>query len=109
MPHIVGPFSVSTPDKSPLTCEDIPMTTQPPERSAQRSRILSPDIARGIALLGIALANVATAWLPADSSLEANRLGGMVTGSLWEQIAVVFSAMFIHVRGLPMFSAMLGY
>lgn len=85
------------------------MTTHPPERSAQRNRILSPDIARGIALLGIALANVATAWLPADSSLEANRLGGMITGSAWEQIAVVFSAMFIHVRGLPMFSTMLGY
>ena len=85
------------------------MTTQPPERSAQGSRILSPDIARGIALLGIALANVATAWIPADSSLEANRLGGMVTGSVWEQIAVVLSAMFIHVRGLPMFSTMLGY
>lgn len=85
------------------------MTTPAPERSAQRSRILSPDIARGIALLGIALANVATAWLPADSSLEASRLGGMVAGSVWEQIAVVFSAMFIHVRGLPMFSTMLGY
>lgn len=85
------------------------MTTQPPERSAQGSRILSPDIARGIALLGIALANVATAWIPADSSLEANRLGGMVIGSVWEQIAVVLSAMFIHVRGLPMFSTMLGY
>ncbi|NLZ57853.1 MAG: DUF418 domain-containing protein [Corynebacterium sp.] len=83
--------------------------TRKPERSAQKHRILSPDIARGIALLGIALANVATAWVVPEASLKAGALGGLVNGSIWEEIMAVISAMFIHVRGLPMFSTMLGY
>ncbi len=92
---------MTTPDKtSPGT---------PPERTAPTRRILSPDIARGSALLGIALANVASAWLIADPLLKASSLGGVVDGSIWERIAVVISAMVVHVRGLPMFSTMLGY
>lgn len=79
------------------------------ERSAQKHRILAPDIARGIALLGIALANVASAWLPADPGTPASSLGGLVTGSVWEETMAVIGAMFFHVRGLPMFSTMLGY
>ena len=80
-----------------------------PERSAQKHRILSPDIARGIALLGIALANVATAWIVVDPGVKAGSLGGVVFGSVWEELMAVISAMFFHVRGLPMFSTMLGY
>lgn len=79
------------------------------ERSAQKTRILSPDIARGIALLGIALANVATAWIPSPSGAAANNIGGIVHDSVFEQIYAVFATMFIHVRGLPMFSTLLGY
>lgn len=87
----------------------LPEPARTPELSAQKHRILSPDIARGIALLGIALANVATAWIVADPLLKAGSLGGLVTGSVWEEIMAVISAMFFHVRGLPMFSTMLGY
>lgn len=80
-----------------------------PERAAGKTRILSPDISRGLALLGIALANVATAWIVTDSQVRASSLGGIIDGSIWEELAAVLSAMFIHVRGLPMFSTMLGY
>lgn len=78
-------------------------------KSAQKSRILAPDIARGTALLGIALANVSTAWLPSPPGAPAGQLGGIVHESVFEQIYAVLAAMFIHVRGLPMFSTLLGY
>lgn len=80
-----------------------------PERTAQKTRILAPDVARGVALLGIALANVVTAWLVPDPDLPAGALGGMVAQSPPEQIAVILGAMFVHVRGLPMFTVLLGY
>lgn len=80
-----------------------------PQRSAQKTRILAPDVARGVALLGIALANVATAWLSPPADVPAGGLGGMLEQSIPEQIAVVFGAMFVHVRGLPMFTTLLGY
>ncbi|WP_245802219.1 DUF418 domain-containing protein [Corynebacterium pacaense] len=59
--------------------------------------------------MGIALANVATAWLPVSGSIEASSLGGVIDGSVAEKTAAVLAAMFVHVRGLPMFSALLGY
>ncbi len=49
------------------------------------ARLVFPDVARGVALLGIAMAN-----LPS-------------------QIAVMFSAIFVHNRGLPLFSTLLGF
>ncbi|AGF72653.1 hypothetical protein A605_08255 [Corynebacterium halotolerans YIM 70093 = DSM 44683] len=77
--------------------------------SAQQRRIIAPDLARGLALLGIALANIATAWTTAEGAERAVSLGGVYDGSALDRAAAVFSAMFVHVRGLPMFSTLLGF
>lgn len=72
-------------------------------------RYLAPDVARGMALLGIALANVPTNWLATHDAAHSGFFGG--TGpdpSGLEKILIVFQAMFVHVRGLPMFSVLLG-
>ncbi|WIM69894.1 DUF418 domain-containing protein [Corynebacterium suedekumii] len=75
-----------------------------------RIRYATPDIARGIALLGIALANISTAWILTTDASYAEHFGGVYgQGSVLENLAVVFSAMFVHVRGLPMFTTLLGF
>ncbi len=71
-----------------------------------------PDLARGLALLGIAAANSAQAWM--CNSWDAERepgwtLGGVRPDSTVDQVLAVFAAMFVHVRGLPMFSTLLGF
>ena len=72
-----------------------------------------PDLARGTALLGIAMANVAQTWITNDWSEDQSRAGWSVGGvrpdSIIDQVSAVFAAMFIHVRGLPMFSTLLGF
>lgn len=77
--------------------------------SAQKQRIIAPDLARGLALLGIAMANIGTAWASSEGADTAAGLGGVYEGSFLDQVAVVFSAMFVQVRGLPMFSTLLGF
>lgn len=73
-------------------------------------RYATPDIARGIALLGIALANISTAWILTSDASYAEHFGGVYgQGTFLENAAVVFSAMFVHVRGLPMFTTLLGF
>lgn len=75
-------------------------------------RIVAPDVARGLALFGIAWANIATAWAIAPAELTASGLGGVAHSGAFgvlDQLAVVASAMFAHVRGLPMFSTLLGF
>lgn len=89
--------------------EVLPKDNARPQRSASSHRILAPDIARGLALLGIALANVATAWLTPTIVYSSARLGGIMHDSIWERSYALFAAMFVHVRGLPMFSTLLGY
>ena len=95
-------------------------STAPPENPAPQNppsptpRMIAPDFARGIALLGIALANIQTAWIIDNPSQQAEHatpsyFGGYVDGSLVDAIATIFSAMFVHVRGLPMFSTLLGF
>lgn len=72
-------------------------------------RYVAPDVARGMALLGIALANVPTNWLATHDAAHSGFFGG--TGpdpSVLEKVLIVFQAMFVHVRGLPMFSVLLG-
>ena len=75
---------------------------QPP-----KPRLLVPDVARGIALLGIALANVTTGWILTSGNGPDAHFGGVYT--LADKIYVIFAAMFVHVRGLPMFSTLLGF
>lgn len=72
-------------------------------------RYVAPDVARGMALLGIALANVPTNWLATHDAAHSGFFGG--TGpdpSVLEKVLIVLQAMFVHVRGLPMFSVLLG-
>ena len=78
-----------------------------PPRQNSSPRLLVPDVARGMALLGIALANITTAWIMNDGDGPDAYFGGVET--LADKIYVVFAAMFIHVRGLPMFSTLLGF
>ena len=71
-----------------------------------------PDLARGLALLGIAIANVATAWLVAGLGTQldsADYFGGVVDDSLADKFTVFFTAIAAHNRGLPMFSTLLGF
>lgn len=76
-------------------------------------RLIVPDLARGMALLGIAMANAAQAWIINDWSEDSSRAGWSVGGvrpdSVLDQICAVFAAMFVHVRGLPMFNTLLGF
>ncbi len=65
-----------------------------------------------MALLGIAMANAATAWITNGYSLDGEpgyTLGGVRPGNALDQTLAVLSAMFVHVRGLPMFSTLLGF
>lgn len=71
--------------------------------------MLAPDVARGLTLLGIAGANVSTAWVQGTDAPMAGMVGGVYDSSVWDKLAVVFGCVFFHVRGLPMFSTMLGF
>lgn len=79
------------------------------QRSSQTRRIIAPDLARGLALFSIGWANLSTAWALADGALPGSYFGGIIDNSLLDQISVVGSAMFAHVRGLPMFTTLLGF
>lgn len=76
-------------------------------------RLIVPDLARGMALLGIAMANAAQAWIINDWSEDTSRAGWSVGGvrpdNFLDQVCAVFAAMFVHVRGLPMFNTLLGF
>ena len=76
-------------------------------------RILTPDLARGAALLGIAIANGITAWSlrvgDVPQGYHRTLSGIIVNDSLWDKIMVVIGTLFVHVRGLPMFATLLGY
>ncbi|WP_246014325.1 DUF418 domain-containing protein [Corynebacterium endometrii] len=76
-------------------------------QAQQNHRMIVPDIARGLALLGIALANVPTAWAPASPELRASSLGGVVHAA--DVPTVMVTAVTAHSRGLPMFSTLLGF
>ena len=78
-------------------------------RTAARRRFVAPDLARGLALVGIAMANMVTDWDPAEGVDHAAGLGGYNgDGTAWEKLLVFFETLFVHVRGLPMFATLLG-
>lgn len=84
------------------------LTTQSSRTTS--TRYLAPDIARGLALLGIALANMPTAWAIAQNADYASDFGGVYGSGTWlDNLAVLFQAMLVHVRGLPMFTTLLGF
>ena len=73
-------------------------------------RYIAPDLARGLALLGIAVANLPTAWaIPRDADLAAGFGGIYGDPTFWESLAAVFHGIFVHVRGLPLFTTLLGF
>lgn len=76
--------------------------------TSAKVRYLAPDVARGVALLGIALANVVTAWLPGHAEFPFYYGDDLSDPSALDKALVVFQTMIVHVRGLPMFSTLLG-
>ena len=76
-------------------------------------RILTPDLARGAALLGIAIANAITAWSlrvgDVPPGYHRTLSGIIVNNSLWDKLTIIRADMFVHTRGLPMFATLLGY
>jgi len=84
-----------------------PAGTAPLAPTAVRDRIPAPDVSRGLVLLGIAVANLTTVWLMTGGG-PAGAFGAR-PGNGADVAVGVFNAMFIHQRGLPMFSALLAY
>lgn len=86
------------------------MVTRPQQGArVNKVRYVAPDVARGLALLGIVIANVPTNWLATQDAAHSGFFGG--TGpdpSMLDKVLIVFQAMFVHVRGLSMFSVLLG-
>ncbi|MDY3048836.1 MAG: DUF418 domain-containing protein, partial [Rothia sp. (in: high G+C Gram-positive bacteria)] len=76
--------------------------------ASARSRMLVPDVARGLMLWGIAVANVATAWVLFAGG-PASMTGRVVDGSFWDKLTIMFATSFVHARGFPMFSTLLGF
>ena len=75
------------------------------------TRLIVPDLARGMALLGIAMANTLQSWIVNTySAADAPgwSIGGINPDSPLDAWAAVFTTMFVRVRGLPMFSTLLG-
>ncbi|MGV3150303.1 DUF418 domain-containing protein [Rothia sp. 11254D007CT] len=78
------------------------------QASSTRSRMLVPDAARGLMLWGIAVANVATAWVLFAGG-PASMTGRVVDGNFWDKLTIMFTTSFVHARGFPMFSTLLGF
>lgn len=84
-------------------------TLQPqPPQTLPTPRMLVPDVARGLMLWGIAVANVTTAWVLFAGG-PASMTGRVVDGSLWDKLTIMFTTSFVHARGFPMFSTLLGF
>lgn len=76
----------------------------------KRQRLIVPDLARGTALLGIAMANTVQSWVVNEWSLgPSSTVGGVRPDSAVDVMSAVFVAMFVRVRGLPMFCMLLGF
>lgn len=72
--------------------------------TAAKERILAPDVARGLMLWSIAVANGVGSWYIYGSGQAEPSHEGIVNS-----IVVIFNAMFVEVRGLPMFALLFGY
>lgn len=82
--------------------------SSPSAASASQRRMVVPDIARGVMLWGIAIANVATAWVVIGGG-QMTTAGRVVNGSWWDALAIMFTTSFVHSRGFPMFATLLGF
>lgn len=72
------------------------------------TRLIVPDVARGLMLWGIAVANVATAWILLGGG-PSTTTGPVVNDSVWDKVTIMFTTSFMHSRGFPMFSTLLGF
>lgn len=79
-----------------------------PVRTNAARRVLSLDVARGLMLLFIAIANLATVWAPAIDAPLAENTGGVYDDRLADKAAVFVETLLAHNRGLPMFATVLG-
>lgn len=76
----------------------------------KRQRLIVPDLARGTALLGIAMANAVQSWIVNEWSVgPSSSVGGVRPDSTFDIVAAVFTGMFVRVRGLPMFCMLAGF
>lgn len=107
MPQSPAPFP---PQLSPhaVSQGEQDLASQPVPPRASSVRLVVPDVARGLMLWGIAVANVATAWVLMGGG-EFSMTGRVVDGSLWDKITIMFTTSFMHARGFPMFSTLLGF
>src|SRR5699024_1853457 len=94
------PRRIITVSLSRMAEDDTSPSQQPLTGAPTKPRMVVPDVARGLALLGIAIANLPTAWLTPGAP-EAAFFGSI--NNVFDQILVVASAMFAHNRGLPLF------
>lgn len=80
--------------------------TTPDDPSRSRGRALAPDLARGIMLLLIALANVPWFLYGAPTSaVSAHRTGAAGPDAVWQTIAIIG----IDGRSYPLFAFLFGY
>ncbi|QNV37739.1 DUF418 domain-containing protein [Rothia terrae] len=106
--------SSPAPGTAPVSALDAPPAPAPSTASTASASALSiprmvvPDVARGLMLLGIAIANIATVWLVMPGA-PGGDLGGIVRDSLWDKLTILFTAVFVHARGFPMFATMMGF
>ena len=63
------------------------------------NRILTPDLARGSALLGIAVANAVTVWTTNINHPMPGHIGIIAHDSLWDKIAIMIGAIFVLGAG----------
>ncbi|MEY8577113.1 DUF418 domain-containing protein [Corynebacteriaceae bacterium 6-324] len=89
-----------------MAVDDNRPAQQPLAGTTTKARMVVPDVARGMALLGIAIANIPTAWLTPGAPHTA--FLGSINNS-FDQILAVLTTMFAHNRGLPLFSTLLGF
>jgi len=81
------------------------VTQHAAHQASVSARYLAPDVARGLALLGIIMANTMTGWF---NIWPVKYSAGSETPDPLEQACIVFEAVFLHNRGLPMFITLFG-
>ncbi|WP_336923406.1 DUF418 domain-containing protein [Aquipuribacter sp. SD81] len=83
----------------------VPASPPRPGPVETRDRLLAPDLARGVALLGIALANCVV-WLPGR---DIGPLGKPVDGSAADRAVDTVVGLLVDNRAFPMFTLLFAY
>ena len=101
----VSPASEPLPSSAPpaLAVGPAPVPYSGPTRSAER--LLAPDLARGLALLGIALANC----VYYIGGRDLGPLARPVDGTAGDRVADVLVGLFVDNRAFPLFTILFAY